>query len=429
MEVHKFGGTSVSSEEGLRTLEASAASGNVLVVSALAGVTDALERFLHDACRGAADPDPIIDRHERFIAEHLEEDHREVHEFLRQMRTILEGVAPVLEQLERPEDRLRDLVLSLGERASARLIAAYLRERGIPARAYDAWELGLITNDRPGNADIIRWEGTRSKLLRDLRAGRIPVVTGFIGRSERGHITTLGRGGSDYTATILAGILGTRALIWTDVDGIMTTDPDLTEARVVERLSYDEAMMAGASGAEVIHPKAVEAAKNLEVKILIGNSHTATVGTLISEKTEPGPKVVAAREDVALIQVTGARMMDEPGVIGAVTTRLGDHDVNILALLTTASEPRINILIEEEEVDRAREALRHLDYEWKVREDVGLVTVVGEGMSHQDVSTFLASCPGFELLGSAYGAVAVSVAVPREHTSRTARALAEALLG
>ncbi len=428
MEVHKFGGTSVSSEEGLQTLEASATSGNVVVVSALAGVTDALEQFIQDACRGAADPDPIIEEHERFIAEHLEEEHREVREFLRKMETLLEGVATVLEQLERPEDRLKDLVLALGERASARLIAAYLRERGIRAVAYDSWEIGLVTTDRPGNADIIRWEGTRSKLMSDLRAGRVPIVTGFIGRSERGHITTLGRGGSDYTATVLAGILGVRALIWTDVDGIMTTDPDLAEARVVERLSYEEAMMAGASGAEVIHPKAVEAAKNLGVKVLIGNSRTANVGTVISEETEPGPKVVASREDVALIQVTGARMMDEPGVIGTVTTRLGDHGVNILALLTTASEPCINILIEERSVDEAREALRELDYDWEVREEVGLVTVVGEGMSPRDVSTFLSSCDGFDLLGSAYGAVAVSVVVPREHTREAARTLAEHLL-
>ncbi|WP_456455289.1 aspartate kinase [Methanopyrus sp.] len=428
MEVHKFGGTSVSSEEGLRTLEASAASGHVIVVSALAGVTDALEDFVRRAAEGSADPTPILERHREFIAEHLEQRHEEVESFLKDMESLLHSVVTVLEQLGRPEERLRDLVLSLGERASARIVAAYLRELGIKAVAYDAWDVGLVTTDDPGNADIIRWDGTRSRLLRDLRSGRVPVITGFIGRSDRGHVTTLGRGGSDYTATVLAGVLGSRSVIWTDVDGIMTADPELVDAEVVERLSYEEAVMAGASGAEVIHPKAVEAAKNLGVTVLIGNSFTGEIGTVISDSTEPGPKVVASRDDVALIRVSGAKMVDEPGVVGRVTSALGNAGVNLLAVFTTVSEPYINLLVEETNLKSAGEALNGLDYDWEVDKDVGLVTVIGEGMSARDVSEFLAACEEFDLLGSAHGVVAVSVVVPESEIREVTRRLAERLL-
>ncbi len=408
VEVHKFGGTSVSSRDGLETAVRVAERGDaVLVVSAFAGVTDELERLVEGAASGGAvDPEVPLGLCEERAEELGVAEDGEVRGVLEEVRDLLGSVVVILRQLGRADPRLRDLVLSVGERVAARVVAAFLRSEGVEARAFDSWDVGLVTSDQPGNADIVRWEGTRDVLMGVLERGEIPVVTGFIGRSVGGYVTTLGRGGSDYTATVLAGVLGCDSFIWTDVDGIMTADPGVVEAEVVPRLSYEEAVIAGASGAEVLHPKAVEAAMNMGVVVRVGNSFTGRVGTVVCEGSPPGPKVVAHRLDVVLLTVRGAKMVDEPGVIGRITSALGGAGVNILAISSAVSEPFVNVLVSEDDVEAAVGALDGLEgYDWGVREDVGVVTVVGRGVdpSVLEVEGALVGCSALE--GVAYSFV------------------------
>jgi len=422
VEVHKFGGTSVSSVDGLRTAVRVAEDGGVvLVVSAFAGVTDELERLVVEAASGGAvDPGVPLSLCEERAEELGVAEDGEVREVLGEVGDLLRSVVVILRQLGRPDPRLRDLVLSVGERVAARVVAAFLRSEGVEARAFDSWDIGLVTSDQPGNADIVRWEGTRGLVEGLVEDGVVPVVTGFIGRSVGGYVTTLGRGGSDYTAAVLAGVLGSDAFIWTDVDGIMTADPGVVEAEVVPRLSYEEAVIAGASGAEVLHPKAVEAAMNMGVVIRVGNSFTGRVGTVVCEGSPPGPKVVAHRLDVVLLTVRGAKMVDEPGVIGRITSALGDAGVNVLAISSAVSEPFVNVLVSEDDAEAAAGALDGLEgYDWGLREDVGVVTVVGRG-----VDPSLVRVEGALVGCSALEGVAYTVVVPEEDVEGVVRGLA-----
>ncbi len=298
--VMKFGGTSVGSAEAIRRVaeiveEAHREHEVLVVTSAMSGVTDELERAARLVPRWTEEDvknfvGRIRRRHVETVNEVISSNliRREVLGYVDSLLDELEKVLLGLSYVGEVTQRSADLVLSFGERLAAPILAGALRDRGLEAEHLEAGEAGVITDERFGEAEPIlpacRRKAQRT-LVPMLRSGKIPVVTGFIGETVDGEITTLGRGGSDYSAAILgAAVEADEIQIWTDVDGVMTANPRLVpDARTVPRLSYDEALELASFGAEVLHPKTVIPARAEGIPIRVKNTFNPNAeGTLIT---------------------------------------------------------------------------------------------------------------------------------------------------
>ncbi len=408
--VMKFGGTSVG--DGTRIghvadlVAASATEGNsvAVVVSAMSGVTDTLIR----AARGAAQGNTATytDAQRALSSQHLAA--------VEQAVTDPAARATLREQVTRGLDNLMNLynsiqilgeltpraldaVASLGERLSAPIVAQALRERGQRAEAIEATEL-VVTDDQYTQAspymDATR-ERTRARLIPLLEAGVIPVVTGFIGATRQGVTTTLGRGGSDYTATILGNALrADQVWIWTDVNGVMTADPRVVKnAESLEEISYAEAAELSYFGAKVIFPQTISPAAELEIPIRILNTFTPThPGTWIVRNPRANHhtvKAITAIRNLSLVTVEGRGMQGVPGVAAKVFSAVAREEISVLMISQSSSEQNICFIIEAKAADQARAALekefelervRHnIDRIW-VQDHIVIIAVVGAGM-------------------------------------------------
>ncbi len=280
MIVQKFGGTSLETPERVASvvgiIRAAAQQGSVaVVVSAFGGVTNALERWARETALGTlSDIDELERRCRAMVEACAGEDEQDVladriTAMLAELRDLLQGVA----LLGECSARTRDLIMSHGERLSATVVAAALRSAGTPAEACDARTL-VTTDDRFGAArvDQQRTFGNIKAHFRDVNT--VQVVPGFIGSAETGETTTLGLGGSDMTAALLAAALqAERIEIWTDVDGVMSADPRLVpKAFSLPRLTYDELMELSHFGAKVVYPPTVHPARAASIPLVIKNT-------------------------------------------------------------------------------------------------------------------------------------------------------------
>ncbi|RME48756.1 MAG: aspartate kinase [Caldilineae bacterium] len=406
----KFGGTSVGSVEALEQvisiLQASHRQGHqvVAVVSAMSGITDRLI----DAARRAEAGDEAIARQAR---QAIEQRHTEtLHTFLGQSpaaRQVLDEIRAFLDEFEllchgirvlgELTPRALDVISGLGERMNARQVAAILNARGLPAVAVDATEL-IVTDGRHGAATPLVEETnrqTRARLEPILSAGQIPVVTGFIGATAEGVPTTLGRGGSDYSATIIGRALSADEIwIWSDVDGVMTTDPRIVpNARTIPRLSYVEVGELAYFGAKVLHPRAIRPARQANIPVRMLNTFRPEhPGTLISHRVDDGGhavKAVTAIKNMSLITIAGTGMIGIPGVAGRTFTAVARTGTSVLMISQSSSEQSICFVVHTDEVPKVIAALkeelarelerRDLD-EITAQDDVVILAVVGAGM-------------------------------------------------
>ncbi|MEM4590258.1 MAG: aspartate kinase [Nitrososphaerota archaeon] len=290
--------------------------------------------------------------------------------------------------------RSRDLVLSFGERLSTWIVTSTLKSMDVEAQYFEGGDAGIITDSDFGYATPIMEEtvkNIRAKLSPLLERGVVPVVTGFIGRTRDGAITTLGRGGSDYTATLLGGALGVDEVwLWSDVDGLMSSDPKaLKNASVITQLSYDEALEMAVFGAKGLHPRAIEAARNAGVKVRIKNSFNPNApGTLITRESMGFNNVVKAVllvRDVAMITVKGASAVGKPGIAAKILQNISDRGINIMMISQSVSEAGISLIVKRDIADKAVGAIQSGNLPAPLREvecekDVVVVAVVGEGM-------------------------------------------------
>jgi aspartokinase/homoserine dehydrogenase 1 len=328
--VIKFGGTSVGSVEALRAALAIvvAAAGKrpvVVVVSALAGVTDALEAAVAGATASRLSVDGFVtslrERHLALLrAVASGPEIARAQSRLRERLSELDGRLRALTMERRGSPAARDAVLALGERLSAPIVAAGLRTRGIDAHAVDA--CGLIRTDARFGEAAVDFPATRrlvTAAFSGLPSPTVPVVTGFIGATEAGDTTVLGRGGSDYTAAVLGWALEVeRVEIWSDVDGVLSADPRLVPAAAtLPRLSYREATALAAHGAKVLHPKTLRPLEEVAIPVLIRNTlRPAVVGTRVGP--EPGlhdgtaAVTSLAREGHAEVLVLGGHAAARP---------------------------------------------------------------------------------------------------------------------
>ncbi len=407
--VMKFGGTSVGSAVRMRAacdlIETHAASRPVAaVVSAMSKITD----LLLDTTRmaEAGDQDGIdrnlallTTRHletakELIPAAELDRVNAEIADLVGEFRRIVNG----MQMLGYRPVRAVDEAIAVGERLSALIVSEHLRSRGLNAEAVNAAQ-AIVTDAVFNNASPLMGatrEKAQARLLPILRAGGIPIVTGFNGATADGRPTTLGRGGSDFSASILAAALeATELWIWTDVDGIMTADPRLVpDAKILDEITYSEAAELAWAGAKVLHPRTIAPLVEHGIPVWSKNSFAPEKpGTRIVPKLtagNSGAKAVTSMANVALVSLEPASAaVSGVHLMARSLDALDRVNVEILALSSSSYQQSFCFLVRNDEIEKSVEAIQvALSLEFAhgyvndiaVDRNVGLLAVVGEGM-------------------------------------------------
>jgi aspartokinase/homoserine dehydrogenase 1 len=409
LQVMKFGGTSVGDAACIGRVaqivrDASRQDPVVAVVSAMSGVTNRLiEAAIHaeagDLERTGAAFGMLRKHHEAALGELIRSDEKRKTIAVRLDQIFSEGerLCKGTALLRELTARTLDAISSLGERLSAPMVAGALEELGVQSEAIEATEL-IVTDTSHGGADPLMdrtREHCEARLLPLLGQGVVPVVTGFIGATTDGILTTLGRGGSDYSATILGAALGAdEVIIWTDVDGVMTADPRLVpEARTIPEISYREASELAYFGAKVLHPKTLRAVQQAGIPVWIRNSFAPSrMGTKITPQGRSnggGVKALTAIRDVALITVGGPGIVGAPDVVARTFSTTAELRANLLLISQSSSQNDICFIVPGSDAQRTVEALRkefaqdvaHEKVEHiTVDPSIAIVAVVGENM-------------------------------------------------
>lgn len=416
MIVMKFGGSSVGSSAAFAAVSAivrhkageeagAARPGVVVVTSAMSGVTNLLIDAAQKAAQGDAEAHlettaTLAHKHAVIAAEFVRDESeraaldRHFASRLQEFSRLCTSIA-VLGELT---PRGLDLVSGLGERINAPLLAAVLRSQGVPAEPVDAVDI-VVTDNVFGSAEPLVEVTTarcQARLLPLLQAGVVPVVTGFVGSTAEGVPTTLGRGGSDYSAAILGAALDADMIeIWTDVNGVMTADPRIVpSARTVSQLSYEEVAELAYYGAKVLHPKTVIPAirKRIPVKVLntFEAEHPGTVILERSDSEEHGSvKGITAIKGMTLMTIAGRGMAGVPGIAARAFGAVARANANVLMISQSSSELNICFVIPQTSVNVAEAQLRDEFRRELERGDIDrivghgqivVVAVVGSGM-------------------------------------------------
>jgi len=398
----KFGGTSVKEVGYIKIYDIISNFKHdniVVVVSALKGVTDALLKATRRAELGE----------EKWIKDFLKELRKQhilaaiesignlppfLKERLSKVDQELEQVLYGILSLREASPHSVDYVISFGERYSAEIAAAMLMSNGLKARSFTGGEAGIITDDRFGEAKPIidiTCENVKSRICPLLENGTIPVIGGFSGMTMDGIVTTLGRGGSDYTATILAkAIHADEVIIWSDVDGIMTAGPKIIpEAVTLPEISYAEAMEMAVLGAKSLHPRVLEPIMDEKIPVKLKNTfnpgHEGTI--IVSKPSRPFPsvlKIISLIRDVGILAIRGTSMVGEPGTAARFFAKLAEPKINIMMISQSISESNISVVIKRQYLEKAYEVVSEdLGKDAKrleIEPDISVIAALGEGM-------------------------------------------------
>lgn len=388
MIVMKFGGTSVKDsgriKEVSQIIRQALSEKPIIVFSAMGDVTDRLiECGLQALAEGVIDASHIETLHKK-TAEELGIDTSEIDDLLIQLKGLLKGIS-LIKELSR---RTKDLLISFGERLSVRIISAYLNKIGIASKYFDAWDAGLFTDSAFQNADILpeSYALIKEKLwtLND-NYEFTPVITGFIGKDKKGNITTMGRGGSDLTASILANALSAREVqVWKDVDGLMTTDPKFVKnAKLVDEVSFDEASELAYFGAKILHPRSILPAMEKNIPVRVKNSYKPEVpGTLIKKSvlSDKLVKVITFQEDITLVDIVSTRMLGLAGFLAKVFHIFEKYEVSVDMIASSEVSVSLTLnkdLKSEKNLDKLVAELREFS-DAQVSRNKAMVTIIGD---------------------------------------------------
>ena len=392
----KFGGTSVADAAALenvaRIVAAHKQHAPVVVVSAMSGVTDTLLASVALASEGRV-ADAIgslkdtFARHQHAAQQLL--SFQTLQQFLAELRDPVTHIPQYLKRLaDEPESRpeIQDTIVSYGEFLSSALLARVLKDKGVNARFVNP-RACVVTNDDYTCAAPLMAETfakTRESLLPLIEEHVVPVVGGFVGATLNGRTTTLGRGGSDYTAALLGAALRSDEIqIWTDVTGVLTADPRVVpNAQTVERLSYGEAAELAYFGAKVLHPKTIQPAIEDRIPVRICNSRAAHErGTLVGPETEASPrtvKAIAHKTGATTVQITSARMLGAYGFLRALF-EVFDRHRTVVDVVTTSE---VSVSLSLDDASSLPAIVKELEQLGTVRVERGraIICVVGEGL-------------------------------------------------
>ncbi|OGS44417.1 MAG: hypothetical protein A3K76_03355 [Euryarchaeota archaeon RBG_13_57_23] len=407
--VMKFGGASIADGDKIRRVATIVRKfckdGHKLVVitSAMASVTDSLQEVARKASKGDKKAvhefiEAVSVKHRR-AAEGAIMDEKILGRTLvnissrcDELKNILLGIAHIGELTPRS----RDFVVGYGERLSAPILEGAIEDLGMKSKALTGGEAGIVTDDRFGDASPLMSVTThqvRQTLEPMLEEGTVPVISGFIASTQDGVQTTLGRGGSDFSASIIgAGIKADEVWVWKDVDGLMTANPKIVKsAKMIDEISFAEAMELAHFGAEVIHPKALECASKYQLPFRVKSlKDPDSAGTMIESKVKikSGDVVKAITNigDVSLITVSGASMVGTPRLAAKVLQILTDEDIDVLMISQSSSEESITLAIPKAMGRKSQNALElsllgsKQVREVHIEDGLSIVAVVGAGM-------------------------------------------------
>ena len=403
--VLKFGGTSVGSGKKITNVcdivQKVKKNNQVIVVSsALQSTTDELLELSENAKKGQVNKkiiNDIVQRHQDAIKDIIQdkkiqdEVFEEVSSLIKDLEKTVEGVIIVKEL----SDKTRDKIVSFGEQLAVPIISAKLRDMGIKSKSFTGGEVGIMTDENFGNASPLMkvTQHNVKNNLSNLLEETVPVITGFIGVTQQGDISTIGRGGSDFSASLIGMCLSVDE-IWfmTDVDGLLTANPKLyPNAKTIPQLSYDEAAEMAIMGAKGMHPRALDPARTANIPVRIKNTFNPEAeGTLINKhiivKTNEVTKAVTSINELAMITLSGMNMVGNPGTAGEIFGVLGRNNVNIIMISQSISEANITFLIKNNDVRKAVSVLqvsllgKSTVTNISSDDSVAVISIVGAGM-------------------------------------------------
>lgn len=388
--VMKFGGSSVASAERMREVAELILSfpneRPVIVLSAMGKTTNKLLLAGEKAVScGVTNVDSIEELsfikelHNRTVKE-LEVDESVIAKHLEELEQLLKGIAMMKELTP----RTRDYLVSFGECMSTRIFAAYMNKNGAKARQYDAFEIGFITTDDFTNADIL--EATYPAVAKSLHGDwisdpAIPIVTGFLGKGWRScAITTLGRGGSDLTATTIGKALGLSEIqVWKDVDGVLTCDPNIyPHAEPVPYLTFDEAAELAYFGAQVLHPQSMRPAREADIPVRVKNSYNPNApGTLITRARDMSKAVLTSivlKRNVTMLDIASTRMLGQFGFLAKVFSTFEDLGISVDVVAT--SEVSISLTLDPSKLWSRELIQQELDHVVEELEKIAVVNLL-----------------------------------------------------
>lgn len=458
MRVLKFGGSSVGTTEAIQQVREIIAKKKenqqlAVVVSAFREVTDLLDESIAKASRGDEQYQEILlkleDRHNRVIKElvSIQNQSHTLAQFkmmFNELDDVLHGVSLTRELTE----RTRDFVLGFGERFSAYIISEYLNDSGIPAAYLDARK--VIKTDQKFGAARVLLDETYSNIRAYFDKAdpeELQVVTGFVSSTTTGEATTLGRGGSDYTASLISAALDAEAVeLWTDIEGFMTADPNKVKRYfVIPHLSYEEAMELSHFGAQVVYPPTLQPAMKASIPIQIKNTFKpGEEGTRISNESHQGPSVIkgiSSIDNITLLTIRGSGMIGVTGISARLFRALADAGVNIIMITQASSEHTICVAVLPAQAKAAQRAIeKEFRYELqddtidevKVERDLSIVAVVSDDMRHKpgiSGRVFQAlGKNGINVVATAQGSSErnISIVVDRKNEAKTLNTLHDA---
>ena len=400
MIVMKFGGSSVANAERIKhvasIIKAYQDKRPAVVLSAMGDTTDHLLEAADKAVLGEVDVAGVAKLHEDTAAE-LGINIETIQALLTELKQLLTGIS----MLKEISKRSRDYLVSFGERMSVRMMAAYLESQGIPARFYDAWDIGIVSDSNYMSAELLDevWENIPAH-LNDYKNGtdnHIPIVTGFIAKDLKGNITTLGRGGSDLTATMIgAAMRAEEVQTWKDVDGILTTDPRVVkEAKPVPEVTYEEAQELAMFGSQVLHPRSMLPVRKTGTPVRVKNSYNITSpGSIIVEKHSgkvPPVCAITTVKHITVIDIVSSRMLGAAGFLAHIFNNFLKWNISIDVIAT--SEVSVSLTVKTKADLIGLIADLEQASQVSVRENKAIVTIICDA-AHS--SAILAS--GFDAL-------------------------------
>ncbi len=344
MIVMKFGGSSVADSERIRhvasIIKAYREQRPVVVLSAMGDTTDFLLEAADEAVNGKVDIENVAALH-RETVRILGIDGRSVESLLSELMQLLTGIS-MLRELTK---KTRDYLVSFGERLSVRIMSAFLEKEGIPASFFDAWDIGITSDSNFMAAELLDdvWHTIPAHLnsYKNGISNSVPIVTGFIAKDRNGNITTLGRGGSDLTATIIGAAMDAEEIqTWKDVDGIMTTDPRICpDAKPVPEVTYEEAQELAMFGAQVLHPRSMVPCRKTGTPVRVKNSYNiSSPGSIIVEKHSgkvPPVCAITTVKHITLIDIVSSRMLGAAGFLAHVFNQFLKWNISIDVIATS----------------------------------------------------------------------------------------------
>lgn len=384
MIIMKFGGSSVANAERVRhvsdIIRLFLKDRPLIVASAMGKTTDNLLAAADRAIGGKVCIEEISNLHFQ-VARDLQVDDAEVRILLDELNRLLQGIA----MLKEVSPRTKDYLVSFGERLSVRILAAHLNRDGVKARFFDAWDIGFISNSDFTDAELL--DETYGRVAASLGSLKedyayTPIVTGFIAKDKNGIITTLGRGGSDLTASVLGASLAVDEIqVWKDVDGILTTDPRVVKnAQPVKNVSFEEASELAYFGAKVLHPRSILPAMAKNIPVRVKNSYNPThPGTLILSSLDNEKellRVLTFKKNVTLVDIVSTRMLGQYGFLAKVFQIFDEQQVSVDMVAT--SEVSISLTLDSKNngIDKLKAELEKIA-RVRIKSGKTIITMIG----------------------------------------------------